>query len=213
MTTPIEIAQDFLRREFAPLPLPFKSKIPVLVDWPNLRLTADQLPDHFNGAASNIGIITGAASGNAVDVDCDWPEARDAAAWFLPKTSCVFGRKSSRRGHSLYRVAVMPAYKKYEDPTTAKGDNDKACIIEFRGDDRQTMAPGSVHPSGELVEWEPGCDGDPTHVDGHQLYLAVSRIAACALLARHWPKGSRQDAAMHLAGGLLRAEWEPDKVR
>src|SRR5205085_11697672 len=34
------------------------------------------------------------------------------------------------------------------------------------------------------------------------------------LLALHWPQeGSRQDAALALAGGLLRAGWSEDKVQ
>jgi hypothetical protein len=42
----------------------------------------------------------------------------------------------------------------------------------------------------------------------------VTRLAAASLLVRHWPKqGSRQDAAMALAGGLARAGWEPQDIR
>ena len=41
----------------------------------------------------------------------------------------------------------------------------------------------------------------------------VRRLAAAALLARHWPEqGSRQSAAMALSGGLLRAGWETEDV-
>jgi hypothetical protein len=46
----------------------------------------------------------------------------------------------------------------------------------------QTIVPPSVHPSGEVISFEPGCDGDPAAVDGRILQLAVARTAAAALL-------------------------------
>jgi len=52
-----------------------------------------------------------------------------------------------------------------------------------------------------------------TKVDGEELLRSVSKLAAAALLARHWPKeGSRQDAALALEGGLLRAGWGKREV-
>src|SRR5262249_11884450 len=45
------------------------------------------------------------------------------------------------------------------------------------------------------------------------LLAAAGRLAACSLLARHWPhKGSRDAAAMALTGALTRAGWEVPAV-
>lgn len=41
----------------------------------------------------------------------------------------------------------------------------------------------------------------------------MAKVAASALLARHWPaQGSRQDTALALAGGLLRLPWSEDDI-
>ena len=50
------------------------------------------LPEYFNGAEQNIGVLLGDPSGHTVDVDLDCPEALALAGWFLPPTGCKFGR-------------------------------------------------------------------------------------------------------------------------
>jgi DNA polymerase I-like protein with 3'-5' exonuclease and polymerase domains len=58
---------------------------------------------------------------------------------------------------------------------------------------------------GQLI-WESW--GQPTQITAEQLLAAAGAVAAAGLLARHWPKeGARQDAALALAGGLVRAGW------
>src|SRR5262249_45590783 len=45
------------------------------------------------------------------------------------------------------------------------------------------------------------------------LRRAVREVAACSLLARHWPaKGTRQDTYLALAGGLLLGGWEQNRA-
>lgn len=77
-------------------------------------------------------------------------------------------------------------------------------LLELRGDGCQTLAPGSVHPSGELVEWEEF--GEPAHVQADELRRAVRLTAAAAMLAIRWREieGVRHDAALALAGLLRR---------
>ncbi len=49
----------------------------------------------------------------------------------------------------------------------------------------------------------------PKVVSGDELLARVGKIAAASILARHWPEeGGRHDAALALAGGLLRLGWE-----
>ena len=50
-------------------------------------------------------------------------------------------------------------------------------------------------------------------MDGDELLRAVQRVAAGAVLARHWPSpGSRHEAALALSGALTRAGWTPSDI-
>ena len=89
-------------------------------------------------------------------------------------------------------------------------------LIELRATGCQTIAPPSIHPSGELVRWErdkSATYGAPGAVAVPELTRAVAKVAAVALLARHWPAvGERDEAAKDLAGLLLRGGWAEDEV-
>src|SRR5262249_2900791 len=91
-------------------------------------------------------------------------------------------------------------------------DVDDSMLVELRGTGSQTVYPPSLHEeSGERITWH--CFTEPASVQLADLCRAVGEVAACALLARHWPnKGSRHEAAMALAGGLLRAGWEEQRA-
>ena len=76
------------------------------------------------------------------------------------------------------------------------------------------MVPPSVHESGEAVRFEKGFDGTPANIDADVLLSAVRRVAAAALLARHWPtQGSRHHAFLALAGVLARAGWSLEDAK
>ena len=83
-------------------------------------------------------------------------------------------------------------------------------IVELRSTGTQTLLPPSRHPSGELYEWHE--EGEATKVSRELLASSIGRLAACVLVARYWPDGSRHDAALALSGGLLRAGWPVDRV-
>jgi P4 family phage/plasmid primase-like protien len=204
-------AQRYIERGWAPIPVPFRAKKPILQQWQNLRLTAADLPQYFNGGPSNLGVLLGEASRGLVDVDQDIVEARVVAPYFLPRTASVFGRKGNPRSHWLY--IADPAFKTYRylDPTRPD-DDDGAAIVEFRSTGGQTIFPPSTHKdTGESIAWD--CDGEPTLIDGRMLLAGVRKIAAAALLARHWPGiGARHDAALALAGGLINAGWAAEDV-
>jgi len=68
-TMPLEIARRYLARGFAVVPIGSGQKGPKLKDWQKLRLTADVLPQYFDGHPQNIGVILGEASGNLADID------------------------------------------------------------------------------------------------------------------------------------------------
>jgi putative DNA primase/helicase len=188
--------------------VPLRGKVPVLPDWPNLVVRKEDVSRLFpNG--QNCGLILGDRSGGLIDIDIDDLVALRVAPYFLPTTPFVFGRPSKPKSHWLYIASEARRTCKFQGP-------DGDMFVEIRSNGAQTMAPPSVHPSGERV-----CFSDltvngipvPAPVEFKDLLDAVSRISAAALLAKSWPApGSRQDAAMALAGGLLRSGWNQEQA-
>lgn len=208
--TPLDAAIAWIQKGFSPVPVPHRSKRPVLQGWERLETTVDLASRYFTDASQNIGLLLGDKYGSA-DVDCDCPEAITTARGLLPETGLIFGRQSKPFSHYLYRSDPPVRAAQFNDPL------DHKTIIELRGLSSdgsiglQTVVPPSVHESGELTRFEPGFDGLPANIDGDVLISAVRRVAAAALLARHWPpKGSRHAAFLALAGVLARAEWKLD---
>lgn len=195
------IAREYLSRGVAVIPVPKGTKRPVLEEWQKLRLRENDLDSSF-GSDTNIGVLNGEPSGGLVDVDLDAPEAVAVAAIFLPKTSLVFGRPSNRASHWEYRCQPPPRTKQYKEI------DGRTSLVELRSTGSQTIWPGSTHPSGEMSDFD--CDGEPALIAGDELRGAVSLLAACTLLIRHWLRasGSRHDLANALAGFLLRGGLE-----
>ena len=187
-----EWARTYVAHGWSPIPVPFKTKKPNLDGWPNFRLTQADIPDYFDGQTQNIGVILGEASGGLIDIDLDALEAVELAPLLLAATPCRFGRPGKRDSHWLYSAAPSGKTSQYKD-------TDGSMLVEYRSTGAQTVFPGSTHESGELIEWVDF--GEPLGIDGESLKAQVSRLAAAALLARHWPaKGSRNSAALALAG-------------
>ena len=204
-SSPREIARSYLHRGWRPLPVPHRSKNPGFEGWQNLKVTETDLPQYFNGKPQNIGVLLGAASGNLVDVDLDCDRAVALASHFLLTTCAIFGRQTRPRSHWLY-YALIPRKVTFTDPVTGKR------LLEILTNGQQAIFPGSTHKdTGEVVQWYE--DGEPAHVSAPDLLQAAKHLAAATLLAEHWPQeGSRQDAALALAGGLLRARFTKDKA-
>jgi len=197
----IDAVRDYVRRGWAPVPVPGRSKNPGFDDWEKLRITEDDVERHFP-AGKNVGLILGEASNGLTDVDLDTPEARRLAATFLPPTTLKHGRESNPDSHWWYVCDPTPDTKRFKD---VNGET----LCEVRGSGVQTIVPPSVHPDGELIEWS-GI-GEPAEIDGRILRHYVAQLAACTLLARHWPStGSRHDASLALAGALLRHGFTTD---
>src|SRR3954447_24759278 len=77
-----------------------------------------------------------------------------------------------------------------------------------------TVVPPSIHETGELVRFEEGFDRTPANIDADVLTSAVRKVAAAALLARHWPtRGSRHQAFLALAGVFARAESSLEEAK
>ena len=97
-------AELYLGRGLAPIPVPYRSKNPTIEGWPRLRLALADLDAYFPpGQPLNLGVLNGAPSDLHHDVDLDCPEAIQAAPLLLPPTGMVFGRKSARRSHRIFK--------------------------------------------------------------------------------------------------------------
>ncbi|MEK4035835.1 DUF3987 domain-containing protein [Methylocystis sp. IM2] len=133
-------------------------------------------------------MILGARSGGLIDIDLDCSEAVELSH-LLPATKSKFGRPSRGVSHFLYRVTGDTGTKKFADPVRqhmASADRayrEKAMILEIRGDGCQTMAPGSIHPDNEPVEWYE--NGEPAAITREELERAVLNLVEAVLVARH----------------------------
>ncbi|MEI8194334.1 MAG: zincin-like metallopeptidase domain-containing protein, partial [Phycisphaerae bacterium] len=169
-----QAARQYIRRGFAPVPVPAGQKGPRLAAWQHLRLREQDVAQAFHGAG-NLGLILGEASGNLVDVDLDCPEARELADRLLPPTDGVTGRPSSPRSHRWYICPDLQTVR-HRDPVT------HGSIVELRGTGSQTLVGPSIHPSGEHYDF---LTGDPAQVEATTLREAVAQMAAEVIQIRH----------------------------
>ena len=166
---------DYIGKDWSVVPVPYRSKTPKLRAWQKRTINAENVSQYFNGGPQNIGIQLGRKSKGLADVDLDCIEAIWLAHYFLPETDAVFGRASKPKSHWLYYLEDAP------DTATIKfADEDGKCIIELRlgGGKKgaQTVFPGSVHESGEPIEWVKA--GDPAKVS----FASLERWSAPLLL-------------------------------
>jgi putative DNA primase/helicase len=198
------IARKYHDRGWAVTPVCHRGKRPLLNDWPNTRLTPEAINRHFGSVPINIGVVLGDQSNGLVDVDLDDPVAIHFADQFLPNTDCVFGRPSNPRSHRLYQVGSPGRHVGFD--VAGKP------ILEVRGNDHLTVFPGSVHPSGESIEFEDGCDGDPGLTEWAELRTAGLKIATATLLSKGWLEGARHRLALSASGFLLNLGWGKNDV-
>jgi hypothetical protein len=107
-------AKDFVGRGWSPTPL--EGKRPVLDGWQNGGIGFDECVEHWsNGRGHNVGILTGAPSGNLADVDLDSTEARALIA--APRPCEPFSPSSDSAGSRVSRswspTAPRPTARRY----------------------------------------------------------------------------------------------------
>lgn len=196
-----EAASNYLESGYSPIPVPLREKAPAIRNWPNLRVTAEQIPSMFKEGRDNIGVLLGDGSSGLVDIDLDCEEAVQCAPVFLPPTRS-FGRESRPFSHYLL---IVPNAK------TKKYQFDGETLVEVRSTGVQTIFPPSVHPSGEVVRF---CNElDVASIDGSELESRVGMIAAASVIARALKGRVRHDAAMALSGTLLRSGFTEDETK
>jgi hypothetical protein len=215
VTTPLEIAQEYIARGWNPVPIAWRTKKPIGADWHLRKIDTSNVAEHFNGGQLNVGVILGPLSAGLTDIDLDCREAVAIAPFVLPPTPSRFGRTSKRDSHYLYVTDLASktenAVFQFRHPNTGE------MLLELRvgggGKGAQTVFPGSTHDeTGENIGWDE--DGAPAVVAGDELLRKIKELAAYCLIARYWPAtGARHVAAQALGGVLGRLGYEPSVVR
>lgn len=225
-----EAARQYINRYgWRLVPIHPGTKGPNTKDWQSKQITPDDVESEFIN--KGIGVMLGPVSGNLVDIDLDCGEARYLGPKVLPESNHVYTRtKYNAPSHYLYTCTGqdIPAYVKLLDPRRSRSRvakvRETATIAELRycREDNiiQSLLPPTVHPDGDALQWVryPGVaggitpDAPITVTSGERIARNVHYLGAVTLLARYWPNGGRQDAALALAGGLLRVSWNPSDI-
>lgn len=176
-------AEHYIAKGLQVVPLSKGKKSCRHADWMKLVFK----PSDFK-SDDNIGIRS---VNGLVIIDEDSSEVIKIANEFLPVTCAIYGRKSKPRSKRLY-------YSDFEKILAYKDGN--VTLIEIRSQ-HQDMAPPSVHPNGETLEWYK--TGEATKVEKVVLQRAVQLLATCALIIRHYaPGGARHEWCLSLTGTL-----------
>jgi len=208
----LSAAQGYLARGLSPIRLGPKSKKPLGKHDAN-TITPDNVVRLIDHGGYNLGLRLGPDHDGLVDFDLDWPEARRLGGLLLDRFA-RFGREGARGSHYLLRGSDAVASKKFDMPEL-KGvqglpDEHAVCVLEVRASGH-TMAPPSIHPSGEAVTWER--DSALLEDTAKGIYQRAGLLAFLSVAARFYPaQGSRDDFCMALAGALLAAGLSPDEA-
>ena len=200
-------AMAYLNRGWVPIPIPVRTKAPVGIGWQQrtLESASSTLDTDFPSATGkNVGMLNGAPSGDLTDIDVDCPEVLPVLKHFLPKT-LTFGRPGNPDSHWEF-LCKGAKTTQFKDPIS------KDMLVEIRSTGTQTVWPGSVHTSGEIIAFQDP-SVEPVRIEPDVLHEVVQRCAAVALLVRRWPgEGSRHSAQLALAGGLLQASYSEEEA-
>jgi hypothetical protein len=75
-----------------------------------------------------------------------------------------------------------------------------------------TVFPGSVHESGEIIEFDNPDDYDPAQSTWDELKKAGSRIAVATVLFKAWASSPRHELALCATATLARLGWTRAEV-
>lgn len=197
-----EAARKYIERGWCVVPIPPRSKGPVLKGWTDLRITE---PGGWFNESSNIGVILGSASG-VVCVDLDHELARDLAPHFLPPTGLVSGRGEQPRTHWFYRPTTSVEAMKCKLPRSAGESGKGLSTVEILSTGNQVVVGPSIHPSGDLYDV---LEGEPASIDGTELVAAVRALHAAVLaeLGLDDKQPPRRVNGHQTSGGF--ADWYP----
>jgi hypothetical protein len=192
-------ARGWLELGILPVPLRPRSKVPSGgTGWNTLRVTPKTL-ERFFKKGDNLGGLWGEPSNWIVDVDLDWDEALGFAQHYLPETF-TYGRLSRPSSHYLYRVKGAVSLSRVIN---------KEKVVEIRSTGSQSVLPPSMHPDRERYHIDR--DAPFTALSKAELERYVSRVAAAAVLIRHFPgEGGRHDYIHSVTGSLMWSGWNEE---
>lgn len=205
---------EYVAAGFAVCRLTVAEKNPIYPKWSTFGYD----PELFD-QEDNVGLLCGWLSeptpGNyLVGIDLDALRALGLADQYLPATGMIEGRASKPRSHRYYLVPVstipeqqVSTAEQAAPAAVAAGKHagpaklqfrDATCrmLVEISGTGGQLAAPPSIHPSGEVREWEGGTMGTPAVVPWPDLLAAVRRLAAACGWTPEKPRPLRGGVAV-----------------
>lgn len=207
-----EAVADYKTRGWQVVKVKTRGKEPEESRWPSKDPNAENF-----GATNNVGVKLGPKSGNLIDLDLDWPEARQMAA--LPE---LFGGLPSfgRAGlpYPGHRLLVCPELlsenaKVYQcAPHKSKSANEgKLCVMEVRASStHMTVFPPSEHAA--KIVWSNG--QAPENIPSMAWSEVVKRAWLTAFMAialRNYPgEGGRDDYVLKIGGALAHYKVDPE---
>lgn len=181
-----EAAVDYVRRGLAVIALQPRKKAPSFRNGLKDATThAGDVEAWWNMyPTDNVAIVTGRVSGNigVIDIDIDDDCGKDGYEFLrkwerehgpLPDTWTVTTARGGQ--HMYYRF----------DGEVPRNTANEELAIDFRGEGGYVMAPPSVHPNGNVVEWD-------FHPDDYDLAWADDNVLAFLDAVR--PKGMQNSA-------------------
>ena len=158
---PVEWAEMYRRAgvQVVPAPSPMRTrgdKRPALADWRQFQtdLASDAVFERWFPASArpNMGMITGAASGNIVCIDLDDYNGPEAGAWWADVTLGIepetWKQRTGGGGRQIF-------FRLPEGVTI--GNCRTAIGVDIRGQGGFAMLPPSLHMSGDTYRWAEGC--------------------------------------------------------
>jgi len=195
----LEAALRYLEQGWSVIPLEGKRPLESWVQYQKQRATERKIEQWWRAnPQANVGVVTGAISGIIV-LDVDGPEGKrslEENGLDIPKT--VTGRTGGGGWHYFFK----------HPGGQAKNFSRRLPGIDLRGDGGQVVVPPSVHPSGNLYEWENSPEDTAlAEPPAWLLELIQSQGERSKLTAKDWetdiPEGQRDEQLTRLAGKLL----------
>jgi hypothetical protein len=161
-----------------------------------------------------------------VDFDTDHKGALASFHYFLPRTPYRIGRASKPDSHWIFNFAedyfdranefkhivsfLARNFKIQGKPVSIEyryrthKDNEFNCRLP--AENPYVFAPGSIHPSGELITWGPGLNTSltATNYDIAYIFKQTALAIIASLIVPYWTAGARQYMSMALSGTLQR---------
>lgn len=170
--------------------------------------------DKYDPETMNLGVITGheiAPGKYLTDIDLDWAGGLQLAARLLPASQFGFGRKGKKVSHVFYTTSEPLDLMVYDD-VADDGNGNGERFVELRCgiSSSQTMIAPSLHSPG--IQIENVLAGPIGHAEPQALKNGVLDYAIGCLLLKRCPGGLHHDGRKALAGYLLRAKFDPERV-